>query len=212
VGNTGADIGIEVARSHRTWISGKESGYVPFRIETLVGRFLLVRLVRFVGHHVLTVRTPMGRKLRPKLMHQAAPLVRVKPQDLVAAGAERVPRVVGVRDGLPLLADGRVLEVENVIWCTGYHAGFSWVDLPVFDGEGRPMHERGIVPSQPGLYFVGLHFLYSMTSETISGVERDAKRIVAAIAAKGPIRGSIQRLEPSVERAPREKAATGTVA
>jgi len=212
VGNSGADIGLELARTHHTWIAGKESGHVPFRIETIVGRFLLVRLVRFVGHHVLTVGTPMGRKLRPTLLRQAAPLVRVKPQDLVAAGAERVPRVVGVRDGLPLLADGRVLEVENVIWCTGYHAGFSWIDLPVFDGEGRPMHERGIVPSQPGLYFVGLHFLYSMTSETISGVERDAKRVVAAIAATGSIRGSIQRPESSVERAPREKVATGTVA
>lgn len=212
VGNSGADIGLEVARTHRTWISGKESGHVPFRIETTVGRFLLVRMVRFVGHHVLTVRTPIGRKLRPKLLHQAAPLIRVKPQDLVAAGAERVPRVVGVRDGLPLLADGRVLEVENVIWCTGYHAGFSWIDLPVFGGDGLPMHERGIVHSQPGLYFVGLHFLYSMTSETISGVERDAKRVVADIAAKRRIRGSIPGPKSSIERAPRETTATETVA
>jgi len=211
VGNSGADIGLEVARTHRTWIAGKESGHVPFRIETVVGRFLLVRMVRFVGHRVLTVGTPIGRKLRPKLLYSAAPLIRVKPQDLVAAGAERVPRVVGVRDGLPLLADDRVLDVENVIWCTGYHAGFSWIDLPVFGADGLPMHDRGIVAAEPGLYFVGLHFLFSMTSETISGVERDAKRIVAAIAARriaaAPADQDTLALEPPVRR-----AATGTLA
>jgi putative flavoprotein involved in K+ transport len=109
-GNSGADIGIEVARTHPTWMSGKESGHIPFRIEGVVARHLLVRMVRFVGHQVLTVSTPVGRRLRPKLLSRAAPLVRVKPEDLAAAGVERVPRVVGVRDGRPLLADDRVLE------------------------------------------------------------------------------------------------------
>ena len=184
VGNSGADIGLEVARRHRTLIAVAEKGVIPFRIETPVARFVLLRMVKFVGHHVLTIRTPIGRKLRPKLMAGGAPLVRVKPKDLVAAGAERVPRVVGVRDGLPLLADGRVVKVANVIWCTGYDAGFSWLDLPVFDSTGRPMHEAGIVPSEPGLFFVGLHFLYSMTSETVSGMQRDAKRIADAVAAR----------------------------
>ena len=62
-----------------------------------------------------------------------------------------------------MLEAGRVLEVANVIWCTGYHPGFSWVDLPVFGAEG-PIHERGIVQGVPGLYFVGLEFLYAMSS------------------------------------------------
>lgn len=184
VGNSGADIGMELARTHRTIIAGKEPGHVPFRIETPIARFVLIRMVRFVGHHVLTVRTPIGRRLRPKLLARGAPLVRVKPQDLVAAGIERVPRIVGVQEGRPLTADGRVLDVDNVLWCTGYHAGLSWIDLPIFDADGQPRHEGGIVPSQPGLYFVGLHFLYSATSETITGSQRDAKRIVNALAAR----------------------------
>ena len=184
VGNSGADIGLELARSHRTLIAGTERGAVPFRIETPIARFVLLRMVRFVGHHVLTVRTPIGRKLRPKLMVGGAPLVRVKPKDLVDAGIERVPRVVGVQDGMPLLADGRVVKVDNVVWCTGYDAGFSWIDLPVLDDHGLPAHEAGIVPSEPGLFFVGLHFLYSMTSETVTGMPRDARRIVTAIAAR----------------------------
>ena len=184
VGNSGADIGLEVAQTHPTWMSGKESGHIPFRIESFIARNVLVRLVRFVGHHVLSVSTPIGRKVRPKMLGKAAPLVRVKPQDLTDAGIERVSRVVGARNGRPLLADDRTLEVNNVIWCTGYHPGFSWIQLPIFGDDGRPDHERGIVKRMPGLYFVGLHFLYAMSSATLIGVSRDAKRVVKALAAR----------------------------
>src|SRR5262249_10651918 len=110
-GNSGAEIAMEAARSHTTWISGTESGRIPWRIDSIIARFFLSRLVRFAGHHVLTVNTPMGRKMRPKMLHSATPLVRVKPADLIKAGIERVPRVTGVRDGSPLLADGRILNV-----------------------------------------------------------------------------------------------------
>jgi putative flavoprotein involved in K+ transport len=181
-GNSGADIGIEVVRSHPTWMAGQESGHIPWPIETFISRFLLVRLVRFMGHHVLTVKTRLGRKLRPKLLHRAAPLVRVKPKNLIDAGVVRVPRVTGVSNGLPSLADGRTLDVKNVIWCTGYEHSFPWIDLPIFDDHGEPMHELGIVERVPGMYFVGLHFLYSMTSATLMGIGRDAERIAKAIA------------------------------
>jgi putative flavoprotein involved in K+ transport len=184
VGNSGADIGLEVAQTHPTWMSGKETGHIPFRIESFIARNFLVRLVRFVGHHVLTVSTPIGRKVRPKMLAKAAPLVRVKPQDLIDAGIERVPRVVGVREGRPLLADDRTLDVNNVIWCTGYQPGFSWIQLPIFGEDGRPDHERGIVKRMPGMYFVGLHFLYAMSSATLIGVSRDAERVVKALASR----------------------------
>ena len=87
-------------------------------------------------------------------------------------------------DGLPLLEDGRVLDVSSVVWCTGFDAGFSWIDLPVFDADGEPKHEGGIVPGEPGLYFVGLHFLYAFSSEMIHGVGRDAERVATTIAAR----------------------------
>ena len=86
-----------------------------------------------------------------------------------------------------MLEDGRVLDVTNVIWCSGFNPGFSWIDrddLPVLDGDGEPIHDGGVVPSVPGLYFVGLHFLYSMSSSMIHGVGRDAKRIASAVAAR----------------------------
>ena len=194
VGNSGGDIAIEVARSHPTWIAGKESGHIPFPIEGFLAKHVLVRLVRFLGHHILTVSTPVGRRLRPKMLRRAAPLIRVKPGDLTKAGIERLGRVVGVKNGLPLLADGHALDVKNVIWCTGYRHDFPWVDLPIFanDGEGRgePLHDRGIVTNVPGMYFVGLHFLYSMTSATLVGVGRDAERISKAIASRPSIQAS----------------------
>ena len=180
-GNSASEIAIEVARTHETWMAGKEAGAVPFRIETPIARGLLIRMVRFVGHHVLTVRTPIGRKARPKLMREAAPLIRVKLKDLTAAGIQRVGRVAGVRDGLPLLDDGTTLDVANVIWCTGYNPGFSWIDLPVFDEDGEPMHRSGIVDGEPGLYFVGLRFLHSATSDTVTGMRRDARRVAKHI-------------------------------
>jgi putative flavoprotein involved in K+ transport len=185
-GNSGAEIALEVASRHPTWLAGKESGHVPFRIEGAAARYIFQPLLfRVVGHRVLTVDTPIGRKLRPRLMAHAAPLVRVKPKDLAAAGIQRVPRVVGIRDGYPLLADQRAVEVANVIWCTGFGPDFSWIDLPIFGAnEHEPMHHRGVVTSQPGLYFVGLSFLYAMSSGFLPGVDRDAEHIVHTILAR----------------------------
>ena len=183
-GNSAADIAVELARTRKIWMAGQESGHIPFPIESFFARHIAVRIVRFLGHHVLSVRTPIGRKLRPKLLRRAAPLVRVRPQDLTAAGIERVPRVTGVREGQPLLADGRTLAVSNVIWCTGFHPAFDWIDLPAFNNEHEPLHERGVADGVPGLYFVGLHFLYSMSSATLMGVGRDAERIVKTLVAR----------------------------
>jgi putative flavoprotein involved in K+ transport len=185
-GNSGAEISLEVSRAHPTWLSGRDTGHIPFRIEGVASRLLLAPLaLRFVFHRVLSVNTPIGRRARPKILSNGAPLIRVKPSDLAATGIERVPRVVGVRDGLPLLEDGRVLEVANVVWCTGFHPGFSWIDLPIFEAE-EPMHERGVVGSEPGLYFVGLEFLYAMSSVMVHGVGRDAEHIAKHISSRVP--------------------------
>jgi putative flavoprotein involved in K+ transport len=182
-GNSGAEIGLELMKAgHETWIAGRGTGEVPFANDGLAARLLLTRLVmRGVFHRLLTVRTPMGRKLRPKVMTQGTPLIRIKRKHLLAAGAHRVGRVVGTRDGMPLLDDGQTLDVANVVWSTGYHGAFSWIDLPVVAADGEPIHDAGVSTDVPGLYFVGLHFLYSMSSAMIHGVGRDARRIVEAV-------------------------------
>jgi putative flavoprotein involved in K+ transport len=183
VGNSGADISIEVVQNHPTWLAGKESGHIPVRIDSLRAQ-IVFRLVRFMGHHVLKWTTPIGRKVMPKMDKMATPLIRVKPKDIVRAGVQRVPRVAGARGGLPMLEDGRTLDVANVIWCTGFRQDFSWIDLPIFDEKGAPKHRRGIVADEPGLYFVGLKFQYAVSSDVITGVSRDAEYVAKHIAAR----------------------------
>jgi putative flavoprotein involved in K+ transport len=184
-GNSGSEIAKELSRDHEVFMSGRDTGHIPFRIEGFAGRVLLVRLVlKGLFHRVLTVGTPIGRKVRPTVIAQGGPLIRVKPRDLAAAGVVRVPRTVGVEGGRPRLQDGRVLDVANVVWCTGFHPGFSWIDLPVLDERGEPRHDGGAVPEAPGLYFVGLHFLYALSSAMIHGVGRDAARIARTVAAR----------------------------
>jgi len=185
-GNSGAEIAVEIRRGgHATYVSGRVTGQVPFRMDGRAARLGLAPFVfRVVFHRVLTVDTPMGRSARRKMLSMGTPLIRTKESDLAVAGVTRVPRVVGAQDGLPLLADGRTLDVANIIWCTGYSPGLSWIDLPIFDASGEPRHERGIVVEQPGMYFVGQHFQYAMSSTMIHGVGRDAERVARAIAAR----------------------------
>jgi putative flavoprotein involved in K+ transport len=87
---------------------------------------------------------------------------------------------------LPVLEDGRVLDVSNVIWCTGFAPDYRWVKLPVFDEDGDPVHDRGVVESEPGLHFIGTYFLYSLSSVLIGGVGRDAEHIANHIASRQP--------------------------
>jgi len=182
-GNSGAEIALDLAGTHRVWLSGADNGHLPFRPDSAVARLLMPFIGRVIFHRVLTTSTPIGRRARPKMLAKGDLLIRVKPNDLAAAGVERVPRTTGVEEGSPQLEDGRRLNVANVVWCTGSHPGFTWIDLPVL-GSKEPNHDRGIVASEPGLYFVGLKFLYAKSSEQIHGVGRDAARIADAIAAR----------------------------
>lgn len=184
MGNSGADIAHELADSHPTMIAGSPTAAIPFRLESWFGRNIGSRLVKFAMLKVLTTSTPLGRKARPKMLEGSAPLVRIRPKELAKAGVDRVGRIVGVRDGKPVTDDGRVLDVANVVWCTGFHGGFSWIDLPVFDDAGRPRHHRGVVADSPGLYFVGLFFLHAVWSETIPGVQPDARHVVRHLTAR----------------------------
>jgi len=91
-----------------------------------------------------------------------------------------------------MLAGGRVLDVANVVWCTGFRQDFSWIDAPVIGENGWPVESRGIVPGAPGLYFAGLAFQYAFSSMLIGGAGRDAKHVAQHIvrrsAAESPSR------------------------
>jgi putative flavoprotein involved in K+ transport len=183
-GNSGAEIALELSGAHRTMVAGTPPGEVPINIASRLGTIPAWFIARVLFHRVLTDSTPMGRRMARK--HRGEPLVRTRTKELRRAGVESVARITGVEDGLPVTIDGDRLDVSNVIWCTGYSPGFDWIDLPIFDDEGKVQHKRGIVPDQPGLYFVGLKFLYSVSSAQIHGVGRDAARIVGEVAARVP--------------------------
>jgi putative flavoprotein involved in K+ transport len=177
-GNSGGDISLEVSASHPTWLSGPIRGHIPADIDTAFARHVVFRIIRFVGLHVLTLRTPLGRRVHAKTASKGDPLIRVKPKQLDRAGVRRVGKTVTAREGAPVLEDGTVLDVANVIWCTGFRHDLSWIDLPIFDEDGAPMHDGGVVTSEPGLYFVGLPWQTGIASDALPGVGRDAERVV----------------------------------
>jgi putative flavoprotein involved in K+ transport len=191
--HSGGDISYEVAHAgHRTVLSGRDTGQVPFNPFAR----LLNPLLKFAATRVLTVSTPIGRKAKASIRSHGAPLLRVKKADLEAAGVERVfARTVGVKDGLPVLEDGRVLEVANVIWCTGFRNDYGWIRFPLpLEDDGFPAQVRGAVPSSPGLYFAGMLFLHSFSSMLVLGAGRDAKRVVKHLAARSSAARSTERL------------------
>jgi putative flavoprotein involved in K+ transport len=205
--HSGADIAYEAAPEHEVILSGPDTGQIPASIESRRGR-VIFRGLFFVGTHVLTVDTPLGRKMRPHVRHGGGPLLRYRRKDLRKAGVERVlARTVGVEGGLPVLDDGRVLDVRNVIWCTGFRPDYSWIRLPFECGDdGYPVQYRGVVPSSPGLYFVGLPFLHSFASMFIGGAGRDARRVVRHIVDERAAREAVR-----AERLPMVAAAGRTV-
>ena len=173
--NSGAEIAIDIAPTHQVLLAGRHPGNIPVAYNSYFAMRLVLPVVfRFVFHRLLTVDTPMGRKAKPGQLSHGLPLIRVKPRDLEAAGVRRVPRVAGVHDGKPLLDDGQLLDVSNVIWCTGFRAGLDWIKLPIFDGNGRVKQYRGAVEGEAGLYVCGLHFQHSTSSTMIHGAARDA--------------------------------------
>ena len=191
--HSGGDIAFEVAGEHSTMLVGPDRGQLPFSIESRRAR-VASPLLKLLATRVLTVDTPIGRKMRPEVRGHGAPLLRVRSGDLAEAGVERVlARAVGVQDGRPLLEDGRIVDVANVIWCTGFRSNYRWIDLPLEYEDGYPRQHRGVVADFPGLYFVGMLFLHSFSSMLVLGAGRDARRVADHIAAN---RSPGRRTEP----------------
>ena len=180
--HSGSDVAFEAASEHEVILSGTDTGQIPVPIESRRGR-LAFRGLFLVGTHVLTVDTPLGRKMRPHIRHGGGPLLRYRRKELRNAGVERVlERTIGVQDGLPVLDGGRVVDVRNVVWCTGFRPDYSWVCVPFDMGDdGYPVQYRGVVASSPGMYVVGIPFLHSFASMLIGGASRDAERVARHI-------------------------------
>ncbi len=179
-GNSGVEIALELARAGRTVTVSGRSTFLPRALQAGDGRLFFP-----FARRALTLRTPMGRRMRDRMgAHGSAPVIRVRPAELDRAGVLRVGRVQGVRDGQPMLDDGRVLDVDAVVWCTGFLPAFDWIRLPVLGPDGLPRHERGVVAAAPGLSFVGLPFQTGFLSPLVGGVGADADEVVDGVAAR----------------------------
>jgi putative flavoprotein involved in K+ transport len=181
--NSGTEIAIELSKvGKRVWLAGRDVGHIP---ANTLGKAFGGRPYWWFISRVLSVDTPIGRKMRSNVLYHGNPLIRAERQEAIDAGIECTPRVSGIQSGKPQTEDGRTLEVESVIWATGFHPDFHWIGLPVFDEHGYPRHQRGVIQEAPGLYFVGLHFQTALTSALLGGVGADAGYIVGQLDRNG---------------------------
>lgn len=181
--HSGSDIAFEVAETHPTILAGRDCGEIPPRLDSPVMHVLFPVLL-FAWKHVVTRRTPIGRKEMREVRFHGGPMLRVKRSDLAARGVERVTsRIEAVAGGRPVV-DGTPRDVANVVWATGFRQAFDWIHLPVLGDDGWPRETRGVAADAPGLFFCGLSFQYAFSSMLLAGAGRDAAYVADRIVAR----------------------------
>lgn len=182
-GNSGTQIAIEIAdtdESRQVWLVGPDTGEIPRR---LLGR----DFYRWAGPTLLNFKRTgfLGRRIYERTAGNADPVFSNERQKMQEVGVKRVvSRITDVENGRPSTADGDRFDVNNVIWCTGFRPEYSWIDIDVFQDDGYPRHKRGVVTEVPGLYFIGLPWMYRLSSALLGGVGRDAEHIASRIRAR----------------------------
>jgi putative flavoprotein involved in K+ transport len=171
-GISGIEIALEVAKTYKTFISGKPTFHLPNLLLKYFGELWWV----FVNS-VLTTNTPVGRKARKRILHGGGPLVNVSAEELEKEGIMMYPRLTGSKDGMPQFSDGSSLKVSTIIWSTGFKPDFSWIKMNVTDETGWPVTKRGVSSLYNNLYFVGMPFQFGLTSGLVGGVGRDAEYV-----------------------------------
>jgi putative flavoprotein involved in K+ transport len=172
-GNTGFQIAEELSRTHRVVLAvGSKQKPLPQR---LLGRDLFWWLTRSRLFNT-TIDSRLGRRLSTR-----DTLIGSSPRALRRRyGVELKPRVVDTDGRSVRYEDGSELEVDAVIWATGYRPEYSWIDLPLFAADGRLRHRRGVT-DVPGLYFLGLTWQHTRGSALIGWVKDDAEFIAEHI-------------------------------
>jgi putative flavoprotein involved in K+ transport len=122
-----------------------------------------------------TVETRLGSRLQ-----HTDTLIGSSPRRLSRHGVTLKPRVVDAQGKTVRFEDGSAVDVDAVIWATGYRPDYSWVDVPVIDAEDRVRHRRGLT-DLPGLYFLGLYWQWTRGSALIGWVKDDAEFIADQI-------------------------------
>jgi putative flavoprotein involved in K+ transport len=187
-GNTGYQIAKELSATHRVHLAvGSRQTPLPQRI---LGRDLFWWLTK-TGLIRKTVDSRIGRRAQGR-----DTLIGSRPRQLERRyGVELRPRVVGASGRTLSFANGGVLDVDAVIWATGYRLDYSWLAPKVIDAAGRIEHRRGVT-DVAGLYFLGLSWQHTRGSALLGWVKDDAEFIAAQIAAAGT-EGARERVHES---------------
>ena len=193
-GNTGFQIAKELSSTHKVILSvGTRQKPLPQRV---AGRDLFWWLTK-TGLIHKTVDSRLGQRLKDR-----DTLIGSSPRKLKRRyGVELKPRAIAASGRTVRFEDGGEVEVDAVIWATGYRPDYSWIDLPIFDENGRLRHRRGVT-DVPGLYFLGITWQWTRGSALIGWVNDDAEFIAQEIAAHREHAGR-DRLAPG----PREASA-----
>jgi putative flavoprotein involved in K+ transport len=191
-GNTGFQIAKELSATHRVVLAvGSRQTPLPQRF---LGRDLFWWLTKSRLFKT-TVESRLGRRLSTR-----DTLIGSSPRELRSRyGVELKPRVVDASGRTVRFEDGSELEVDAVLWATGYRPDYSWIHLPVFDQQGRLRHRRGVADI-PGLYFLGLTWQHTRGSALIGWVKEDAEFIAAKIAELQQQRSREHSVAPQKER------------
>jgi putative flavoprotein involved in K+ transport len=179
-GNTGFQIAEELAGTHRVHLSvGSRQMPLP---QKLLGRDLFWWLTKF-GLLQKTVESRLGKRMRDR-----DTLIGSSPRAAKRSGVQIRPRAVSVAGRTVSFADGSELEVDAVIWATGYRNDHSWID------DGREIqHKRGVAEI-PGLYFLGLQWQYTRGSALLGWVKDDAEYLAKRVAAYDPAQRQVGRI------------------
>jgi putative flavoprotein involved in K+ transport len=171
-GNTGYQLAEELSATHRVDLAvGSRQTPLPQR---LLGRDLFWWLTK-LGVLTKTVDSRIGRRARDR-----DTLIGSSPRGLRRRGVGLRPRVVGAAGRTLSFADGTELDVDAVIWATGYRLDHSWIELPVLDSQRRVRHRRGVT-DVPGLYVLGLSWQHTRGSALLGWVKDDAEFIAGRI-------------------------------
>jgi putative flavoprotein involved in K+ transport len=180
-GNTGYQIAEELAATHDVHLSiGSRQAPLPQRVLGVD----LFRILDRVGAMRKTVHSRLGRRMKDREM-----LIGSSPRKARRLGIALRARATAAEAGEVRFADGSTLEPRVVIWATGFTRDHGWIEVPVFDADGAPVHERGVTATS-GLYFLGLPWQHTRGSALVGWVMEDAQYVtgrIAALAAAAPM-------------------------
>lgn len=173
--NSGLQIAEELSGTREVVLaSGANPPAVPQR---LLARDLFWWLTRS-GLMDKGTESPLVQRMRDR----GDPTIGTSRKALRKAGVDLRPRLLGATGRTASFADGSSIDVDAVVWATGFRSDYTWVDAPeVIDDAGVPRHDGGRSLAVPGLWFLGLPWQRTRGSALLGLVQRDAAHLDAAM-------------------------------